>query len=67
MRNSDIVDAIWNINRQGIKVYLMKPLSQRWHEYCGIRMQRDLYPAFPSKSVEVIILISEDESQIEVA
>jgi hypothetical protein len=30
-----------------------KPLSQRWHICCGIRMQRDLYSAFLSKCVDV--------------
>ena len=30
-----------------------KPLSQRWHVCCGIRMQRDLYSAFLAKCVDV--------------
>ncbi len=30
-----------------------KPLSQRWHECCGIRMQRDLYSAYLAKCVDV--------------
>ena len=30
-----------------------KPLSQRWHECCGIRMQRDLYSAFLAKCVDI--------------
>ena len=30
-----------------------KPLSQRWHVCCGIKMQRDLYSAFLSKCVDV--------------
>ncbi|MDL5502853.1 MAG: zinc ribbon domain-containing protein, partial [Candidatus Methanoperedens sp.] len=33
--------------------YVKKPLSQRWHECCGIDMQRDLYSAFLSKCVDV--------------
>lgn len=30
-----------------------KPLSQRWHVCCGIRMQRDLYSAYLAKCVDV--------------
>ena len=30
-----------------------KPLSQRWHECCNIRMQRDMYSAFLAKCVDV--------------
>ena len=30
-----------------------KPLNQRWHECCGIRMQRDLYSGFLSKCVDL--------------
>ncbi len=30
-----------------------KPLSQRWHNCCGIDMQRDLYSAFLAKCVDV--------------
>ncbi len=30
-----------------------KPLSQRWHVCCGIKMQRDLYSAFLSKCVDI--------------
>jgi len=30
-----------------------KPLSQRWHTCCGIKMQRDLYSAFLNKCVDV--------------
>ncbi len=29
-----------------------KPLSQRWHVCCGIKIQRDLYSAFLAKCVE---------------
>ncbi len=30
-----------------------KPLSQRWHICCGIKMQRDVYSAFLAKCVDV--------------
>jgi len=29
-----------------------KPLSQRWHTCCGLRIQRDLYSAFLAKCVD---------------
>jgi putative transposase len=29
-----------------------KPLSQRWHECCNIKMQRDLYSALLSKRID---------------
>ena len=47
--NSTKLSQMCHICGEAVK----KPLSQRWHICCGIKMHRDLYSAFLSKCVDV--------------